>query len=79
MRNARVVIYSSSAKSVYCFVCNLFGSKQCSHFLQEKGSVTGEIDHHEKITTHRDSVLTYLTHTRLRVGATVEKTNSGRV
>ena len=56
-----------------CLVLNI------SHILlQEKGSVTGKIDHHEKSTTHRDSMLTHLTRTRLRVGETVEKTNSGR-
>ena len=51
-----------------------------SHILlQGKGSVTGEIDNHEKGTTHRDSMLTYFPRTSLRVGATVEKTNSRRV
>ena len=60
--------------SVNCLVVNI------SHILlQEKGSVTGEIDHHEKNTTHRESMLTYLTCRMFRVGAIVEKTNSGRV
>jgi len=43
--------------------------------LQEKGSVTGEIDHHEKkITTHRDSILTYLTRRQgMGLGQQLEK------
>ena len=52
-----------------------------SHILlQEKGSVTGEFYHHEKNTTHRDSMLTYLTRRHgLDLGAIVGKTNSVRV
>ena len=52
-----------------------------SHILlQEKGSVTGEFYHHEKNTTHRDSMLTYLPRRHgLDLGAIVGKTNSVRV
>ena len=59
------LLYSPSTGSVYCFICKLFAPKNVSHFVTREGisdwQNTIVIDHHEKNTTHRESILTYLT------------------
>ena len=59
------LLYSPSIGSVYCFVCKLFAPKNFSNFVMKEGFSdwrnTIVIDNHEKSTTHRDSMLTYLT------------------
>ena len=63
------LLYSPSTGSVYCFVCKLFAPKNISHFVTREGFSDWRnaivIDHHEKSTTHRDSMLTYLTRTQV--------------
>ena len=64
VRNARESGYCIHRQQDHCLVCKLFAPERSHIVLQGKGSVTGEIlviDHHEKSTTHRDSMLTYLT------------------
>ncbi|XP_032890687.1 zinc finger MYM-type protein 1-like [Amblyraja radiata] len=59
------LLYSPSKGSVYCFVCKLFAPKGSTHFARNEGFSdwrnTAVIDNHEKSTTHRDAMLTYLT------------------
>ena len=76
VRNARAsdyCIHHQQNRFIVLFVnCLLLN---ISHILlQENGSVTDEIYHHEKSTTHRHSMLTYITRRQgLELGQQLEK------
>ena len=60
------LLYSPSTGSVYCFVCKLFAPKGSTHLADKDGFSDWRnnvvVDNHENSSTHKDSMLTYLTH-----------------
>lgn len=60
------LLYSPSTGSLYCFVCKLFCSDKSSVFVSSTGfsdwrNTKVMIEGHEKSSSHRDCLLTYLT------------------